>query len=260
MDTVVHFISSNLLDAWHTLSPTQWAWTALLFVWTGFVRAAFGFGGAALGLPVLFFVVDDPLFWLPIIGQHLLLFSFITIGKRWHQVDWRFLWYSLAVMAIPAFIGIAGLIAFPKVIMLTFIYSVVTVYGFLWVLNVQIKSRPSVNTLFLVAGGYVAGVSLSGAPLIVPVYMQNVKTYLLRNSLFVLWIIFVSLKMATFVAFDVAMNYTMALLLLPFVATGHTLGSLVHYKMQAKGELVKRAMGGALLLVCVAGFTNIALS
>ncbi len=48
---------------------------ALVFAWTGFVRAGIGFGGAALGLPLMLFVQNTPLLWLlPIIGVHLLFF------------------------------------------------------------------------------------------------------------------------------------------------------------------------------------------
>ena len=47
---------------------------ALVFVWTGFVRTGLGFGGAALGLPLMLFVQNNPLLWLPIIGVHLLFF------------------------------------------------------------------------------------------------------------------------------------------------------------------------------------------
>ena len=53
--------------------------TAILFVWTGFVRSGLGFGGGALGLPLMLFVYDQPIFWLPVIGLHLLFFSALSI-------------------------------------------------------------------------------------------------------------------------------------------------------------------------------------
>lgn len=39
---------------------------ALVFVWTGFVRTGLGFGGAALGLPLMLFIHNNPVLWLPI--------------------------------------------------------------------------------------------------------------------------------------------------------------------------------------------------
>ena len=41
---------------------------AIIFIWTGFVRTGLGFGGAALGLPLMLFVQNNPLLWLPVIG------------------------------------------------------------------------------------------------------------------------------------------------------------------------------------------------
>ena len=38
---------------------------ALIFIWTGFVRTGIGFGGAALGLPLLLLVDDKPLVFFP---------------------------------------------------------------------------------------------------------------------------------------------------------------------------------------------------
>ncbi|MFN2308681.1 MAG: sulfite exporter TauE/SafE family protein, partial [Gammaproteobacteria bacterium] len=62
--------------------PFQLLLIGLIFVWTGFVRTGLGFGGAALGLPLMLFIDDRPLFWLPVIGAHLLLFSGLTLRTR----------------------------------------------------------------------------------------------------------------------------------------------------------------------------------
>lgn len=69
----------------------------LLFTWTGFVRTGLGFGGAALGLPLMLFVRADLLLWLPVIGTHLLFFSGLTLSRRLHHVDWAYLRYALSV-------------------------------------------------------------------------------------------------------------------------------------------------------------------
>jgi hypothetical protein len=50
------------------------------------------------------------------------------------------------------------------------------------------KHRPWVDKLLLIFGGYVAGTSLTGAPLIVAVFMRHVARQYLRNTLFVLFI------------------------------------------------------------------------
>ena len=55
-------------------SQAQIILIGLIFMWTGFVRTGLGFGGAALGLPLLLFIHNQPIDWLPIIGAHLLFF------------------------------------------------------------------------------------------------------------------------------------------------------------------------------------------
>ena len=74
---------------------------ALLFLWAGFVRSGLGFGGAALGLPLMLFIEPDPLTWLPIIGTHLLFFSSLTLSTRLNNVDWGYLKQS-SMLIVPA--------------------------------------------------------------------------------------------------------------------------------------------------------------
>lgn len=47
-------------------SNTELILIAVIFIWTGFVRSGLGFGGAALGLPLMLFIYDQPVYWLPI--------------------------------------------------------------------------------------------------------------------------------------------------------------------------------------------------
>jgi hypothetical protein len=48
-------------------------------------------------------------------------------------------------------------------------------YSIVWIFNQKITShRPWVDKLLLIFGGYVAGTSLTGAPLIVAVFMRHV--------------------------------------------------------------------------------------
>ncbi len=57
------------------MSETVWASFALwqliaigaCFIWSGFVRSGLGFGGAALTLPMLLIIHNDPLLYLPAI-------------------------------------------------------------------------------------------------------------------------------------------------------------------------------------------------
>lgn len=63
-------INSSLIE----FNTTELILIALIFIWTGFVRSGLGFGGAALGLPLMLFIYNQPIFWLPIIGTHLLFF------------------------------------------------------------------------------------------------------------------------------------------------------------------------------------------
>ena len=70
-------------------TTTQLVFTLAIFIWSGFVRSGLGFGGAALALPLMLLVYDQPLFWLPIIGIHLLIFSAMTLRNRLHNVDWQ---------------------------------------------------------------------------------------------------------------------------------------------------------------------------
>lgn len=239
------------------LSSPQLIATALVFVWTGFVRAGLGFGGAALGLPLLLFINSDPLYWLPMIGLHLLFFSGLTLWSRIRVVDWRYL-FNAGTFIVPAAIaGIFGLLNFPNAWMLIFIYSVTLSYGLMWLMNAQIRSNnPWLDRALLVSGGYVAGTTLSGAPLIVAVFARNVDPAKLRNTLFVLWFFLVTIKMSTFVLLGVPIHLWQALLLIPIAAIGHVIGLRVHERILQQDYLFKRVMGGGLLIVSVLGLLH----
>ena len=73
------------------LGAAQWIAAGAIFVWSGFVRAGLGFGGAVLALPLLLMVDNAPLFWLPILSVHLLVFTAITLRSRLGAVDWAVL-------------------------------------------------------------------------------------------------------------------------------------------------------------------------
>ncbi|TPW10068.1 MAG: Uncharacterized protein FD130_2321 [Halothiobacillaceae bacterium] len=239
-------------------STTQIGLTLLLFVWAGFVRSGLGFGGAALGLPLLLFVYDRPLFWLPVIGAHLLFFSALTLRTRLHDVDWGYLKKTSLLIVPAALVGVLGLITLPNLWLLVFIYSVSLFYGMMWLMNVTISSHKVwVDRLLLIIGGYVAGTSLTGAPLMVAVFMRNVAVVQLRNTLFVLWFVLVAIKMTTFAVLEVPLHWQTALLLLPAAAIGHLLGLKVHDLIMRNDRLFKQVIGGVLAVVSLLGLANI---
>jgi len=224
--------------------------TGLLFMWAGFVRSGLGFGGAALGLPFMLFINDQPVYWLPIIGFHLLFFSAMTLRTRMHNVDWNFLRTSLYYIIPPALIGVFGLLNLPNLWVVTFIYSITLFYAVMWLLNKSIQSdNVWFDKLLLVFGGYVAGTSLTGAPLMVAVYVRNVIQSQLRNTLFVLWFILVSIKMTTFAALGVELNFLTAAILLPVAAIGHIAGLKTHDRILQNDIVFKRVIGAMLIIV-----------
>lgn len=238
-------------------TPYQIIVTALLFVWTGFVRTGLGFGGAALGLPLLLFVDPNPLLWLPVIGLHLLFFSGLTLRTRLGNVDWSYLRRSSVYIVPPAIIGVFGLISLPTQWLNIFIYSVTLFYGFIWFLNRAIESHHNwVDRLLLIIGGYVAGTSLTGAPLMVAVYMRNVSKEQLRDTLFVLWFTLVSIKMSTFIALGVELHLLTALLLIPAAAIGHIAGLRMHERITRNDRLFKRWVGGGLVILSLLGLLD----
>ena len=109
-----------------------------IFVWSGFVRAGLGFGGAALGLPLMLLVKDQPLFFLPIVCTHLLFFSGITTSLRFKHVDHQFLRQSLTWMIVPKLIGVIGLLSLPTDWMVIFIYAITGFYAITWVIKLSL--------------------------------------------------------------------------------------------------------------------------
>ncbi len=241
------------------LSNIEYVFVIIIFIWTGFVRSGLGFGGAALGLPLMLFVHDQALFWLPIIGLHLLFFSGLTLRTRINNIDWSYLRKAAWYIFPSAIIGVIGLIQLPTKWLLIFIYSVSLFYAVLWLAGWAIRSGDSwVDKGLLVIGGYVAGTSLTGAPLMVAVFAKNVHRGQLRNTLFVLWFILVSVKMTAFIILDVKLNVLTSALLLPFAAIGHVIGLKLHDAILKNDQLFKRFVGAMLIAVSSLGLWKIA--
>ena len=231
---------------------------SFIFVWIGFVRTGLGFGGAVLGLPLLMLVGGSPIDWLPIIGIHLLFFSGIALVNSLKTIDWSYLKQSLPWILPAKAVGVVGLISLPPTVMIVIVYSITSFYAFTWILNFQIASRKAwVSRLLLILGGYISGTSLNGAPLLVAVYMQNIDFNRLRNTLFVLWFLLVTIKMSAFLIVDVYINWQFSLILIPVAALGHFVGLKVHNRIIENSTQFKKWMGGVLILICIVGLSKV---
>ena len=248
----------------HDLQWYQYALIGLIFVWRGFVRSGLGFGGAVLSLPFLLLVHNDALVFLPLISVHLLVFSSITVVQNNRKpdaggtVDWRYLRYLLAIMMVPKLIGVFGLITLPAKILSGVIFSIVSVYSLSYIFNRPFRSNSRIiDTVFLLLGGYISGTSLIGAPLIIAVAAQHVAKTQLRDTLFVLWFVLVTIKMAAFVYFDIDLQLIHHLWLLPCAAIGHVIGLRFHdHMLNADTPVFFRVLGSTLLLISLLGLAR----
>ena len=235
-------------------TPLDLALTGIIFVWTGFVRSGLGFGGGALGIPLMLLVYPEPLFWLPVIGTHLLFFSGLTLRTRLNDVDWGYLRHAYLFIVPAALIGVFGLLNLPTLWVLIFIYGVTLFYALIWVMEWAIESHNLwVDRALLLLGGYVAGTSLTGAPLMVAVFMRNVSREQLRNTLFVLWFTLVTIKMSAFAALGVELQTLSAVALLPVATIGHVIGLRTHDALMKNDRLFRRWIGAGLMVVSLLG-------
>lgn len=243
------------MDFLNIFSTGQLVSITLIFIWTGFVRTGIGFGGAALGLPLLLLVDDKPLIFLPIIGTHLLFFTAITLASRSQNINWPVVAKVMTIIVLPKIAGLVGLFNFPNYWLVMAVFSITLFYGFTWLINYTIRSQSkAVDVVLLMLGGYVSGTSLIGAPLIAAVVSRHVTRIQLRETLFVLWIILVTFKMGAFIAYDVELQWQFSLVLFPFVAIGHFIGLKVHdYLVTSDSTTFHRFLGASLIVVSLAG-------
>lgn len=236
-------------------SNTEWLVIVTIFVWSGFVRTGIGFGGAALGLPLLLLVRDDPLLFLPIIAIHLLIFTSLTAGSRLKHIDWGFVRRSMGWMILPKLAGVVGLLSLPGAWMAIFVFAISAFYAVTWIVQHEIRSgSPWVDRVLLLIGGYVSGASLVGAPLVAAVAIRHVPLNAYRDTLFVLWFLLVTIKMSAFIAVGVDLHIETALWLALPTALGHLVGLRFH-QMLIGGDSarVRRWLGVGLLIVSGAG-------
>ena len=158
-------------------------------------------------------------------------------------------------MIVPKLIGVFGLLTLPAGLMTGIIFCIVMVYSISYILNRPFRSNhPLVDTVFLMLGGYISGTSLIGAPLLVSVFATHVAKHQLRDTLFVLWFILVTIKMVAFVSAGVDLQLIHHLWLLPSAAVGHLIGLRFHQKIvDGDPRFFYRVLGVTLLLVSMLG-------
>ncbi len=251
------------------LNNVQLILIGLIFIWSGFVRSGLGFGGAVLSLPFLLLVHNDPLLFLPIIAVHLVFFSiWITLSsvknkkKTKHNnsisPDWKYLKKAISIMIIPKLLGVFGLITFPAKIMSSFVFTIVLIYSLGFIFNKPLKSKNKwIESIMLALGGYVSGASLTGAPLIIPIFATNVRKNQLRSTLFALWLFLVILKLISFIIFNVDLQLIHHLWLFPCAVVGHYFGNKLHkYFLKKEDNTFFRILGLTLLFVSLIGLLN----
>ncbi len=248
MDALNNFLNNDL-------TSFQFIAIAAIFIWTGFVRSGIGFGGAALGLPLLLLVDDTPLVFLPIIGTHLLLFTTFTVATRLKDVNWPIVGKSMSIIIVPKILGLIGLLSLPNYWLIIIVFSITLFYGATWLLNYTIRSQSkTVDVALLSLGGYISGTSLTGAPLIVAVVARYVNKVQLRETLSVIWIILVTFKMIAFVVYGVELQWQFSLVLIPFVAIGHFIGLRAHeYFIHSDSNTFHRVLGSSLIVISSIG-------
>ena len=240
-------------------SVNEWLFVGLIFIWTGFVRSGIGFGGAALGLPIMLLVRPEPLLWLPVIATHLLFFTFITVIRRMSNVDWAYLRHSLKIMIIPKIIGVLGLVILPSVVLVVIVYGIILTFATSYIFNYKLsgKSRWS-ERFYLILGAYASGTSLVGAPLIVAAYSEHVAIRQLRDTLFVLWFILVCIKMTSLAILHVPLQWQLSLLLLPGAGVGHLIGLRAHEWLISGNDVqFRRYLGFGMAAISLLGLINV---
>ena len=257
------------LNTLQTFAGWQLAAMAVIFVWSGFVRSGLGFGGSLFTLPLLLLVHNDPLFFLPIISQHLLFFAALTVtqsqlkqrrlaqqsDESTNTVHWNFIGIALAIMLLPKLAGVIGLIILPTEVMNVIIFTLISAYAITYIIDRPVTSNSRFIDLILLAlGAYISGISLIGGPLIIAVALRYIAPFQFRDTLFVIWFVLVSIKMAAFYWAGVDLQWQISTLLLPIAAVGHVIGLRFHDRLvKNENRAFFRVVGWALLSISSIG-------
>lgn len=250
----------------------QYALIVVVFIWSGFVRAGFGFGGALFTIPFLLLIHNDPLFFLPIISIHLLFFAGLTLflshrqtpsgdqsGTPQEAINWRFVRYALLIMLIPKLAGVVGLLILPSDLMNSIIFLLIAAYSITYIIGKPLQSSSRLlDTVFLILGAYISGTSLIGGPLVIAVAMRHIKAHEFRNTLFVLWFVLVSIKLFAFNLAGVDLQLIASLWLLPAAGIGHIIGQKFHQRLlQRSNARFYQVLGWVLLSTSLVGLLQI---
>jgi uncharacterized membrane protein YfcA len=232
---------------------------ALCFMWSGFVRSGIGFGGAALSLPLLLLVVKAPLIFLPALAWQLLFFSTLTIATRLHTIDWSFLGRLGLQLAIPFIVGLLGLVSLPANVLAAIVYVTTLLFGLAYITNKMLEGgNKVVNAISLALGGYVSGIALIGAPLIVAASSHRLAATNVRNTFFMLWIVMVLFKLSALYAAKIDLQWKLSLYTLPLVGIGHYFGLKLHNRIASGSRAgFNRLIGSGMCLVSVSGLYSI---
>jgi len=243
------------------LNPLSVTVLGLCFVWSGFVRAGLGFGGGAIMMPFALLVLDSPIFIVPVLAVQLFLFSCITLVQFHENIDWPVALKLVAVLSIPVFAGIRGLVDLPVFWLNILVYAIVIAYALHYIFQFRITyDSRIIDFITLCVGGYVTGVSLTGSPPIVAVTAKYVPKEKLRETLFVLWAIIVSLKIAALLSYRVDLQLRHQIWLLPCAGIGHYLGLLFHQRLlTVRNDRFNRLIGIILLVVTGLGLFKLCL-
>jgi hypothetical protein len=162
-------------------------------------------------------------------------------------------------MIIPKLAGVVGLLILPSDLMNCIIFVLIGAYSITYIIGRPLQSNSrALDMLFLVLGAYISGTSLIGGPLVIAVAMRHIKSHEFRNTLFVLWTVLVSIKLAAFAYAGVDLQFAAALWLLPFAAIGHFIGLRFHQQLlQQSNARFYQILGGVLLTASVAGVAQI---
>ena len=91
----------------------------------------------------------------------------------------------------------------------------------------------------------------------IAVFLRNVPITKLRDTLFVLWFIIVTIKLITLYILDVPLQTFAAIALVPVATIGHILVLKTHVYIMQHDALFKRLIGLLLILVCTGGLAQL---
>ncbi|TAK71987.1 MAG: sulfite exporter TauE/SafE family protein [Gammaproteobacteria bacterium] len=240
------------------MSTMDFVILSLAFLWSGFVRTGFGFGGTALMLPFALLAVDTPLIIVPLIALQSIIFSISTVAKNYKSINYKFLTYLFAILAIPVSVGLMGLVTLSDKMLMSIAYGIVLIYAIGYILPLEVKINTKwIDIPLLACGGYMMGVAFTGSPVIVAVAMRHLPKEQLRDTLLAVWIIIAVVKLISLWILGISLHLNMQLWLLPMVLVGHVTGIFFHSNiLKWKGKRFYQLLGTMLLIVTIIGLAK----